>query len=56
MKCKISQDKIIYEGIEDFSLEETFLCGQAFRFDPFEKGFKGFIHGAQCYIRYEGTD
>ncbi|MEG0019059.1 MAG: DNA glycosylase [Oscillospiraceae bacterium] len=56
MKYTLENDEIIYLNIQDFSLEETFLCGQAFRFDPFEKGFKGFMAGALCYVRYEGEN
>lgn len=53
MQFTIDGDKIIYENIQDFDLNETFLCGQAFRFDRYENGFKGFIGGALCYLYFD---
>ena len=50
MQYIIQDDKIIYNSIKDFDLAETFLCGQTFRFDKFEDGFKGIIKGNICYL------
>lgn len=43
-------EEIVFENIKEFSLNETFLCGQAFRWDEFEGGFRGFAGPHLCYI------
>ena len=46
----LNTDKIIYSNIGDYHLADTFECGQAFRFDPYEDGYKGFIEKQLCHI------
>lgn len=53
MKYTIEKNKIIYNNIQDFDLAETFLCGQAFRFDPYKNGFRGYIGGQLCYLYFD---
>jgi len=46
----LNTNKIIYTGVGDYHLADTFECGQAFRFDPYEDGYKGFIEKQLCII------
>ena len=46
----IQDNKILYKNFGDYHLAQTFLCGQAFRFDEYRDGFKGFIEKQLCYI------
>ncbi len=52
----ILNDKIIFSNISDYDLNETFLCGQCFRWDKYENGFKGFIYDTLCYVYFENED
>ena len=47
---KIKDNKILYTAFGDYNLEQTFECGQAFRFDRYKEGYKGFIEKQLCYI------
>ena len=47
---KIQDNKILYTDFGDYHLAQTFLCGQAFRFDQQGDGFRGFIEKQLCYI------
>ncbi|MBR2503201.1 MAG: DNA glycosylase [Oscillospiraceae bacterium] len=46
----LNTDKIIYKNIGDYDLEQTFECGQAFRFDRCADGYTGFVEKQLCYI------
>ena len=46
----LNTDKIVYKNIGDYHLADTFECGQAFRFDPYMDGYKGFIEKQLCHI------
>lgn len=48
------EDRTVLTGDDAFSPEQTFLCGQCFRFDPDEKGFCGIAGGR--FIRTEVSD
>ncbi|MBE6887589.1 MAG: DNA-3-methyladenine glycosylase 2 family protein [Ruminococcaceae bacterium] len=50
MQFTIQDNVILYHNVTDYDLAETFLCGQAFRFDEYEGGFKGFIEKQLCHI------
>ena len=52
----ICDKKILYKNFGDYDLAQTFLCGQAFRFDPYKDGFKGFICKQLCYITMPAAD
>ncbi len=53
----ICDNKILYKNFGDYDLSQTFLCGQAFRFDSYKEGFIGFIEKQLCYITlYSGKD
>ena len=56
MQFTIQDNVILYHNITDYDLAETFLCGQAFRFDEYEGGFKGFIEKQLCHITLTCTD
>lgn len=56
MQYKIVDNEIIFKNVEDFDLEQTFQCGQSFRWDKYAKGFKGFACNELCYIFYQGSD
>lgn len=48
---EVFSDRTVLTGDHAFSPEQTFLCGQCFRFDPEEGGFSGIAGGR--YIRAE---
>lgn len=50
MQFFIQDNTIFYPNVTDYDLGETFLCGQAFRFDEYDGGFKGFIGKQLCHI------
>ena len=50
MQFEIKDNKIIYKNVYDYDLHQTFLCGQAFRFDEYKDGFRGFIEKQLCHI------
>lgn len=54
MQYTIQNNCIIYTDVADYDLHQTFLCGQAFRFDEYKDGFKGFIGDHLCYITLTG--
>ncbi len=45
MKVISTADGIKLTGLTHFDLEQTFCCGQCFRFDRFDGGFKGIAYG-----------
>ena len=51
---EVYENKTILTESDAFSPEQTFLCGQCFRFDPCEGGFSGIAGGR--FIRAEGFD
>ena len=55
MQYTIKDKKILYTNVTDYDLAQTFLCGQAFRFDEYEGGFRGFIEKQLCQVTLEGT-
>ena len=52
----IIKDKytLIFEGMEDYDLEATFNCGQCFRWDSWQDGWRGFAGPYLCHICMEG--
>lgn len=50
IQFEIDTDKIIYRNIGDYHLADTFECGQAFRFDRCDGGYRGFIEKQLCHI------
>ena len=50
IQFEISLNKIIYKNFGDYHLEQTFECGQAFRFDRFGGGYRGFVENQLCII------
>ncbi|MBR5252120.1 MAG: DNA-3-methyladenine glycosylase 2 family protein [Oscillospiraceae bacterium] len=56
MQYDIQNNSIIYRNVTDYDLHQTFLCGQAFRFDEYRDGFKGFIGSHLCYITLCGEN
>ena len=56
MQFTLNDRKIIYTDVQDYDLAQTFLCGQAFRFDEYNGGFRGFIEKQLCFVtRGENT-
>ncbi len=53
---KINNDLIIFKNISDYNLDETFLCGQAFRWDKYKDGFSGFIDNKLVYVYFDSKD
>lgn len=51
---EVYENKIILTESDAFSPEQTFLCGQCFRFDPCEGGFSGIAGGR--FIRAEAFE
>ncbi len=56
IQFEISGNKIIYKNIGGYHLADTFECGQAFRFDPYKDGYKGFIEKQLCHIILKDTE
>ncbi len=56
MQYIIQDNKILYTNVTDYDLAQTFLCGQAFRFDEKDGGFIGFIEKQLCYITLTGQN
>ena len=48
---EVYENRIILTGSDAFSPEQTFLCGQCFRFDPDGEGFSGIAGGR--FVRAE---
>lgn len=48
-------NKMIISGIEHFSLEQSLLCGQAFRWKLKGKGLEGVALGKRVYAEQDGT-
>lgn len=44
---------LIYKNITSFNPDETFDCGQCFRWDRYEKGWRGFAGEYLCYVWLE---
>lgn len=53
MQYNIKLQEIIFETIKDYSLDETFLCGQTFRWDPYKEGYRGFAGPYLCYVYFQ---
>ncbi len=53
---KITNKQIVFSNIEDYNLDETFLCGQTFRWDKYKNGFSGFINKVLCYVYFDNSD
>lgn len=51
-----NEGEIVFKAVDDFDLPQTFLCGQAFRWDEFEGGFRGFAGKYPCYIYFQNVD
>ncbi|MBQ9845526.1 MAG: DNA glycosylase [Oscillospiraceae bacterium] len=52
----LNTDKIIYTSVGDYNLADTFECGQAFRFDPYNGGYRGFIEKQLCHITLQNEN
>jgi len=50
IQFELRDNGIIYRNVGDYHLADTFECGQAFRFDPYKEGYKGFIEKQLCHI------
>lgn len=47
------KDSVVIKGV-DISLEDTFECGQCFRWNKFERGYVGVAFGKVLYVYSEG--
>lgn len=47
------ENTIVYKNITSFDPRQTFNCGQCFRWDVYEKGFRGFAGEYLCYVWVE---
>ncbi len=47
---------LVYKNITSFDPDQTFNCGQCFRWDKYEKGWRGFAGNYLCYVWAEGGD
>ena len=50
IQFEINLNRIKYTNIGDYHLADTFQCGQAFRFDPYNGGYRGFVEKQLCHI------
>ncbi|MBR5520755.1 MAG: DNA-3-methyladenine glycosylase 2 family protein [Oscillospiraceae bacterium] len=46
---------VVFDGITDVDLQQTFTCGQCFRWDQWQDGWRGFAGPYQCYV-YQTDD
>lgn len=56
MKFVKETNTIVFENVQSFDLNQTFNCGQCFRWDEYEKGYRGFAGEYLCYIFFDGDD
>lgn len=54
MKYVESDGKIIVSGVSDFSLKETFDCGQCFRWEQKDNKFEGIAFGKRLSLYMDG--
>lgn len=47
---------LYFKGVKDFDLDQIFNCGQCFRWDKYEKGYRGFAGRYLCYVYFSGDD
>lgn len=55
---RIINDKytVVFENLSDYDAQQTFNCGQCFRWDNRRDGWQGFAGEYPCYIHFEGND
>lgn len=56
MDIEYKDNSMIIRGTEHFSLEQTLMCGQAFRWKSEGKGFRGVALGRCVYAEQDGSD
>ncbi len=58
MHMKILKDEytVIFENLSDYDAERTFNCGQCFRWDAWQDGWRGFAGEYPCYIHFVEND
>ncbi len=49
-------NKIKIQDYEKFSLEETFECGQCFRWNKENSGYRGIVSDSDVFVYYEGNN
>lgn len=52
-KSKIFEDAVDIYNVYDFNLEHIFECGQCFRWNKFEDGYKGIAGGIAAIVTYD---
>ncbi len=58
MHMKLLNDKytVIFENLSDYDAGRTFNCGQCFRWDSWQDGWRGFAGEYPCYIHFVEND
>ena len=56
MESGFNGKTLYFKGVKDFDLDQIFNCGQCFRWDKYEKGYRGFAGGYLCYVYFIGDD
>lgn len=56
MKIYEKNTDLVLENVQDFNLEQTFDCGQCFRWDRLDGGFIGVAYGHPLYITESGSN
>ncbi len=56
METEIRGDLAVYKNVRDFDLEQTFNCGQCFRWNREGDSFVGFAGSWLCRVSFEGGD
>ena len=56
METEIRDDMAVYKNVRDFDLEQTFNCGQCFRWNREGDSFVGFAGSWLCRVSFEGGD
>ncbi len=53
MTYTIKEKTVVFSGCTDIDLERTFNCGQCFRWNKWENGWRGFAGFYPCYVFFE---
>lgn len=54
MKWEQAENSVVISGVKDLDLAETLDCGQSFRWEEYDGGFKGVAFGKEVVMRLDG--
>ena len=56
MKLLYDKNTVVFEKISGYDADRTFNCGQCFRWDEWQQGWRGFAGDYPCYIHFVEED